>query len=103
MARQRDPQNFREKIVNNTFPFGLIDVLLENMLYQCSTITFSAIVFIVEGGSKLEGKCDIHSSFFIDDNDISKKIDCEFIITKSSLTHLPIYNMTDQVNTKSVF
>ena len=53
-------------------------------------------------GSKLVEKCDAYGRFFVDDNDLSKKSDREFIFTESSLAHLPIYNFFQQVNTKVV-
>ena len=92
-------EKFREKIVNNTFAFGLIDVLLEKMVYPMLPIITFCHCFYCWRCNKLVRKCDIYSRSFVDDNDISKKIDHKFIIIKSSLAHLPIYNMMDQVNT----
>ena len=93
-------KKFREKIVNNDFVFSLIDVLRKNMVYQMPSYEIFCHCFYCRRGSKSQGTCYIFSRFFVDDNNISKKIDCEFIITKSSLAHLPIYNVMDQVNTK---
>ena len=90
-------EKFQEKIVKNTFVFGLIDVQLERMVYQMLPYKIFCHRFYCRRDSKSVGMCDICSMFFVDDNDVSKKIDHEFILTKNSLAHLPIYNLFEQV------
>ena len=40
--------------------------------------------------------------FFVDDSDIASKIDQRFLLTKNSLQHLPICELIEQVNARSV-
>ena len=53
-------------------------------------------------GSKNVGKCDV-GRFFVDDSDIASKIDQRFLLIKNNrLQILPISELVDQVNVRSV-
>ena len=82
--------------------FGLIDVQLEKMEYQMLPYKIFCHCFYFRRVSKSVGSVTSAVGFLVDDNDISKKINCEFILTKSSPAYLLIYNLFEQVNTKTV-
>ena len=82
--------------------FGLIDVQLEKMEYQMLPYKIFCHCFYFRRVSKSVGSVTSAVGFLVDDNDISKKINCEFTLTKSSPAYLLIYNLFEQVNTKTV-
>ena len=95
-------KKFKEKIVKNYFVFGLVDVLLKKNVYGLLPFNSYCHLFFCQRDSKTAGKCDICTRFFIDDNDLGARIDRKFIVTKKSIEQLPIFNLMDQVKTKSV-
>ena len=80
----------------NAFVFGLVDILLEEIVYDMIPFKIFCHYFYCWRGSKTAGKCGVCGRFFIDNNDIVKKIDREFVITKKSIDNLPICNLMER-------
>ena len=81
--------------------FGLVDVMLENIAYGLLPFKIFCHCFYCRRGSKIAGKCDVCTRFFIDDNDLGAKIDGESLFTKKGIYQLPICSLFYQVKTRS--
>ena len=91
-------KKFEERIVRHTFVFSLIDVYLQKIVSDLLPFKIFCHCFFGMRGSKNVGKCDVCNRFFVDDSDITSKIDQEY-----SLQHLPICELMEQVtNARSV-
>ena len=99
---ERLEKSFEERIVRHTFVFSLIDLRLEKIVYDLLPFKIFCHCFFCLRGSKNVGKCDACSRFFVDDSNIASKIDQRFLLTKNSLQHLPICELMEQVNVRSV-
>lgn len=82
--------------------FGVVDVLIEKIVYGKLPFKIFCHCFYCQRGSKKTGKCDDCTRLFIEDNDLASKIDLEFILVKNSIDHLSICNLMEQVRTKTV-
>ena len=79
-------RTFGEKIVNNFFVFLLVDVHIEKMIFEMLPFKVYCHAFYSRRSSRLFGKCFICSRFFVDDQDIAERFDCEFAITKKEIS-----------------
>lgn len=75
-------ETFGEKIVNNLFVSSLVDIQIEKIIFEILPFKVHCHCFYCRRGSRLFGKCDIRSRFFVDDQDIAKKFDNKFVVTK---------------------
>ena len=73
---------FGKKIINNFFVFSLVNIQIEKMIFEMFSFKVNCHSFYCRRDSRLLGKCDIGNRFFVDDQDIAKKIDGKFIVTK---------------------
>ena len=78
-------KTFGEKIVNNFFVFLLVAVHIEKMIFEMLPFKVYCHAFYSRR-SRLFGKCFICSRFFVDDQDIAERFDCEFAITKKEIS-----------------
>ena len=53
-------------------------------------------------GTRLFGRCDICSTVFVDDQDIAKRLDGKFVITKKGLKLYPVCKLIEVVNAEAI-
>ena len=73
-----------EKLVNNFFVFSLVDIQIEKINFEMFLFKVYCHCFYCRRGSRLFGKYDICSRFFVNDQDIAKKFDSKAIVTKKT-------------------
>ena len=95
-------ETFDERIVNNFFVFSLVDVHIEKMIFEMLPFKVYCHCFYCRRGSRLFGRCDICRRFFVDDQDIAKKLDGKFAIIKKGIKLYPVGELMELVNAKAI-
>ena len=91
-----------ERIVRHTFVLTLIDIYLENIVDDLLPLKILCHCFFCVTGSNTAGKSGVCSRFYVDDLDIVSKKDQGFLLSNNCLQRLPICELMEQVNTRSV-
>ena len=91
-------KDIRETFVDNFFVFSLVDVHIEKMIFEMLPSKVYCHCFYCRSGSRLFGWCDVCSRFFVDDQDIAKKFDVNFVVTKKTLRLYPVGELMELVN-----
>ena len=90
-------EDFKSTIVKNKYVFSLLDQMLKKIIFDLQPFTVLCHVFYCLRGSKMIGRCQICTPFFIDEEDIGRNIDQNFTLDFHRLKNTLVENLMTQV------
>ena len=89
-------KKFKEEISSEIF--SIIFLKIKRISYELTPFRVFCHCFFCTRGSRSTDTCSICSRMFIDNNDIAKKLDNVFVITRNSIENHDIFHLMKYFN-----
>ena len=82
--------------------FSIININIKKISYELTPFKIFCDYFFCTRGSRSVERCLICSRMFVDDDDVTKKIEREFVVTKNYIINLNVFLLMKHLNTRCV-
>ena len=89
-------KKFNEELSSGIF--SIISFKIKKISYELTPFKVFCHCFFCTRGSKSVERCLISSRNFVDNNDVTKKTDREFVVTKNSIINLDVFLFMKHLN-----